>query len=470
MNPAGSKARGTVLVLVLVVVAILALLAISELFLVCSEVGAQSAFQQGQQARAAAMSGIQRAMSVLAGETGEDWRDNPALFQAQRVSSEDEEAWYFTIYAENLAEPDTHRYGLEDEAGKININIASAEMLAALPGMTDELVDCLVDFRDRDDETRPNGAEQDYYDALPHPYVINNGPLVTLETLLLVKGFDGTVVLGEDTNRNGLLEPNEDDAGDSFPPDDGDGQLNTGLRLLATTISYEPDVDREGNPRISLNTSDLRTLQRQLQRAGLSSETASFIVEARKLKVVFTDPSQLLDMTLNVPDPGRRGQTKKISSGVTAANLDVVMDKLTAAAAPTRGWGRTGAGRQAYSIGRVNLNGAPVQVLSALPGIDENTAQRIVDLRDALDAEAKSTTAWIYTQNVVTADGFKKLARYLTARTYQYRVRSFGYSLKRGRFCVLEAVIDTGSGAPRISYLRDLTRLGIPLIAAGEER
>jgi len=443
------------------------------------------------------MSGIYRAMSALTAteELAQDVVDNPALFQAQRVTrDEDGQPWCFTVYAASTTEPGAHRYGVEDEAGKLNLNYAPPEALAALPGMTAERVDCLMDFIDPDSDVRGQGAEQEYYDTLGRPYVINNGPLRTLETLLLVKGFDAATVLGEDANRNGLLEPNEDDSDDSFPPDDGNGELNPGLSRLATVLTYEPDVDNDGNPRININSPG-SSYQRDLQNAGLDSQVVEFLVQLSRLsdKPVIPDPSHLMGMTIEVPADGgsgggsrsgrrgRRGrggasgpsagsgQTRQISSGVTEANLAVVMDKLTAGGIVGED-GKITTVRQGYRVGRVNLNSAPKEVLAALPGVSETAAEQIVDLRQTLDEAERSTTAWICTHGVVSAEEFRKAAMYLTARSYQYRVRSFGYSPTCGRFCVLEAVIDLAAGEPEIVYLRELTRLGPPLAPTGEER
>ena len=474
--------RGSVLVLVLVMVAIMAMVAASELFVARGETAASAAARDGHHARAAAMSGIHRVLAVLSAardEMGEpiDLRDNPEIFQAQALTGE-ETGWHFTVFADNLSDPENVRYGLEEEAAKINLNIASDDALKAL-GLTDELVDCLRDYQDTDSAARENGAEQDYYDQLSTPYLIRNGPLLSLEEVLLVKGFDGSVVYGEDANRNGLLEGNENDGQESFPPDDGDGQLNRGLRCFATAISYEPDVDSEGVSRININTEDPNALAQRLAGAGVGTQTADFIVQARGQNVNIPDPSSLLGMTIEVQAAqagtarsprGRRGRaaagavtrTYTLSSGVGADNLPAVMDKLTSGGISLNG--------QAILPGRVNLNSALIEVLSALDGIDENIAQEIIDTRDTLDEMVRSTTAWLYTEGVVSAETFKTVAPLLTTRSYQYRVRSFGYRPEGGRFCVLEAVIDTASGEPRIKYLRELTRLGVPFTPGGEER
>src|SRR5438477_633741 len=68
-----------------------------------------------------------------------------------------------------------YRFGVTDEAGKINLNAVLAldkgkgdvakQMLMALPGMTDEASDSIIDWLDSDDTPRSAGAESDYYGA-----------------------------------------------------------------------------------------------------------------------------------------------------------------------------------------------------------------------------------------------------------------------------------------------------------------
>jgi len=56
----------------------------------------------------------------------------------------------------------------------------------------------------------------------------------------------------------------------------------------------------------------------------------------------------------------------------------------------------------------------------------------------------------------------------LTARSYQFRVRCLGYGWPCGQFRVIEAIVDLARGSPRISYQRDLTRLGMPFAIAAD--
>jgi hypothetical protein len=169
-------------------------------------------------------------------------------------------------------------------------------------------------------------------------------------------------------------------------------------------------------------------------------------------------------MKLDVADPKNPNNKTQISSPVTTENLPAVLDQLTTGGFPYNG--------QEVLFGRVNINVAPKAALMALPGVSEEIAQRIIDLRGQLQPDERTTIAWLCAQNVVSADVFKQVAPLLTARSKQFRLRSYGYSMVSGRFCYLEAIIDIAEGRPRISYLRDLTRLGMPFapsVAAGQQ-
>jgi hypothetical protein len=410
------------------------------------------------------------------------WYDNPDLFQNKLVADDGQNQWYFTVWAEDSSQqPAIVRYGLTDEAGKVNLNMLTSEDLLKLPNMTAELADCLLDFIDADSEPRPQGAEQDFYSRMESPYQIPNGPLATLDELLLVKGFSARIVYGEDANLNGLLDPNEDDGDDSFPPDNRDGLLDRGLHGVATVFSVEPNVDSTGQPRTNLNglTSSTRSGGRgggggtgsgsgtdtggSSTATGLPQKTLDFISAYLGEGNKFKHPSELLEMkyTLKqtVPNQPEMRAGMEIDSGVGAAELAILLDKYTT--------GPTAAG--ATVRGLVNVNSAPHDVLAVLPGIDGGTAQRITDMRGGADAETLATPAWLYAQGVLDATAFKAVAPRLTARSYQFSIRCIGFGVPKeasaaqaGRFRVIEAVVDLTSGTPRIIYLRDITRLGLP--------
>ena len=452
------KSRGVVLVMVLVAVALASMVVAGVLFRMQAALAASAATGSGEQAYEAAMSGVRTAVAVLngAGDDAEVWRDNPAQFLNQFVCDDGANCWYFTVYAYNPSDPSLPRYGLTDESGKVDVNTAPAEMLRLLPGMTEELADCLIDYRDKDDEPEPQGAEQEDYDRLPWPYLIRNDNLATLEELLLVKGFAGSIVYGEDANFNGVLDANENDGAATFPPDNADGELNVGLRGLATTFSYAPNVDSQGAPRVRLSSDGAA----QLRGIGLSQATADFVAVYLAEGKSLEDPSQLLDMRYQTTEPHRLANGTElptgswIESGVGKDELPIVCDRLTCSG--------SGRGGGMMLRGRINVNTASAQVLAAVPGIGEGAAQTIVDVRGSLDASVRSNIAWLYTEDVLGADDFRRAAPLLGARGYQYRVQSIGFGVPCGRIRVIEAVVDTITGG-RIVYLRDITRLGAPV-------
>src|SRR5213078_1447855 len=72
------------------------------------------------------------------------------------------------------------RHGLEDESTRLNLNVllildkqqpgAGRTLLMALPDMTEDIADAILDYIDPDDDARELGAEIDYYSSLDPPY------------------------------------------------------------------------------------------------------------------------------------------------------------------------------------------------------------------------------------------------------------------------------------------------------------
>ncbi len=84
---------------------------------------------------------------------------------------------------------------IDNEAGRVNINLADQPllrmMLAGFDLNEDEksiIVSSILDWRDADDLHRLNGAENEYYQSLPEPYLCKNGDFDAIEELLLVRG------------------------------------------------------------------------------------------------------------------------------------------------------------------------------------------------------------------------------------------------------------------------------------------
>ncbi len=441
-NSAGS---GFVLIAVLVVIMLTSMIAISLLFRVRAEDTASAASAGNEQAWAAAMSGVQEVMRFMkacpAGSL--DWQNSPDTFHDHQVFDDGADRWYFTVFtAGDPTELEEIRYGLTDEASKLNVNEATEEALGKLPKMEPQLVQALLDFIDLDDEARPEGAEQEYYDALPNPYVIRNEPLASLDELLLVRGFTPSLVYGEDMNLNFRLDPNENDSDQSFPPDDNNGKLDLGLRGYLTVASYDLNEDSDGFPRTNINDPD-----DPLPDTDLPDTTLAYLEALRRSGVSLEQPADLLDAKEKLKD--ENGKEVEMESGVDKAVLATVLDVLTTTA-DTR------------FDGLININTASATVLQTIPGIDSLVAESILSARHYVAPERRQTIAWLLQEGAVSADVFKQIAPHLTARSYQYSFHVIGYGVPSGRYRVFEATVDFGQVEPAISYLREITRLGLP--------
>src|SRR5262249_39215025 len=158
-------------------------------------------------------------------------------------------------------------FGVIDEGGKINLNALmqldssgtiAHNMLLNLPNMTEDIANSILDWIDADSEPRTSGAENDYYSGLNPPYRAKNAPLDSLDELLLVKGVTPRLLYGNDTNRNGILDPEEDD---------GSGGWDPGWSAYLTIYSRERNLNSQGNPRIYVNDSNLDVLYQKLNTA-----------------------------------------------------------------------------------------------------------------------------------------------------------------------------------------------------------
>jgi general secretion pathway protein K len=89
------------------------------------------------------------------------------------------------------------RIVVQDEGGLVNINRAGTRLLAALfaglgasPEAASRYADAIADYRDLDDDRRPNGAEKAEYEAAGRPSWPKNSSFDLNEELDQVLGFD----------------------------------------------------------------------------------------------------------------------------------------------------------------------------------------------------------------------------------------------------------------------------------------
>jgi type II secretory pathway component PulK len=499
--------RGVVLLAVLIVVVLLSLAAYRYSELMTAEYRAADSHSRSVQAKAAAESGAHFAAALLANPdnlsslNGNPW-DNPSAFQDVTVGTSEEQRRQALFSLVSVRDPDDpaatsqpFRFGVVDESGRINLNSllqidpsgnTAQQVLMALPNMTQDVANCILDWMDADDTPRQDGAENDYYSTQSPPYQCKNGPFDSLEELLLVKGVTPQLLFGNDRNRNGVLDPGEDD---------GTGQVDRGWSAYLTVYSRESNVDSSGNPRIYLNDGNLDELSDSLNTA-LGPDLANFIIayrlyggtqsaaNSRGATRVAAADSSAVTAQINADRAARSGtKLTNVSSLYDLVNATVTVPvksgnttRNVSYPSPLQDPGQQGqllpllldettTTQNAELPGRVNVNTAPQAVLAALPGLTDSDVQAILTNRPQLsDASAPDpsyqTPAWLVTKAAITVAKLKTLEKYITARTQVYRVQSLGYTSGGGPVARVEAVVDTNQGRPRFLYWRDLSELG----------
>ena len=100
-------------------------------------------------------------------------------------------------------DPGRLSYRVTDESARLNLNRATREVLDRLlqeagveKSARDVIIDSIQDWRDPNEEHRLNGAESDYYLALPVPYRSKNADFANVGELLQVRGVTRELLYG----------------------------------------------------------------------------------------------------------------------------------------------------------------------------------------------------------------------------------------------------------------------------------
>ncbi len=187
--------KGFALVITLLITALLVALSAEFVDEVFVDASARQNFVNGQQAGLLAASGMEAATKLL--QYGQSLQGYTSLADLDRLNKllniEDEQG--------------TIQVTIEDESGKLNLNMAWGDNGMAISpyndiitrlfknsGLSLDLLDTLADWRDTNNDPHPAGAETPYYSTLNPPYAAKNNKLSTFEELRLVKGFDAATV------------------------------------------------------------------------------------------------------------------------------------------------------------------------------------------------------------------------------------------------------------------------------------
>ena len=340
---------------------------------------------------------------------------------------------YFWLLRPDLDDDDAYYYGIRDESAKVNLNEADYETLMNLPNMTSELAGSIIDWRDSDSEVYAvGGAEDEYYLLLDEPYYCKNSELETVEEVLLIKGASLEILFGEDMNRNGILDPNENDGDESEPDDNRNGRLDSGFYDYVTVYSKEPNVNSSGEQRIDITSNEgKQSLQSLLQQAGLSSD--QFLLQ-QFLRVY--NFSSILDFYIEARNylGLTEDQFKQIENEISTSSYETVS-------------------------GLINIMTTPKEVLMCLPDIDESDAETLVRVRKSDDIDTDSM-AWVAD---VLPEKASDLGKYITIHSYQHSADIIGASRDGRTFARYRIVIDSTDDGLDVVYCKSLKHLGWPL-------
>jgi len=419
--------HGTVLIVVIWVVLIMASLILLFAHSTRVEALAVSNHIAQVKAEAAASAGISYAIAMInSGEDTQITTYGSSPYEALQVGD-----GYFWILKPNLSDHRDYEYGLMDEGAKINLNEVSLETMLRLPGMTAELANSILDWRDENEEVTSGGAEGEYYLLLPEPYQCKNAPLETIEEVLLIKGADRELLYGEDTNRNGVLDWNEDDGDISLPDDNGNSHLDPGFFNYVTIHSYVMNIDSEGEERVNINRGQNRD-----QLAVILEEEFG---EREALRILNNIPTS--------PIPYENMIDFYFRSQMEYDDFVRIVDYITV-------------DDDERVTGRININNAPKEVLMCLPGLEESDVDKLIRERESTGTEMDSV---VWVTEVLTEEKAQAIGSYITTQSFQYSADIVAASDDGRAYARYYVIIDTAEGTPTVIYKQSLHQLGWPL-------
>ncbi len=336
----------------------------------------------------------------------------------------------YWLIAHDFTSDEEPTFGLIPSNARANIGMTTPDRLATLPGLNTDTANAILDWQDGDDETREGGAESDYYLAQRDGYEAKNSRYETIEELLLVRDIDHVTLFGEDTNRNGVLDPNENDAATTPPDDNADGKLDVGAYPYLTVYGVEPNKTAAGQDRVNVNRggSVFQLLNNELD-------------EKRYDKVAPLVPGAR---------PFRNALDFAVKLKLTDEEFGKLEDKIKM-------------NNQNVRRGLINIYAAPAEVLDLLPGLETGDGQTIVSKRDG----EHESLLWLV--DALGEDKAVEAADRVTTRSYQFSADILAVSGDGRAFVRQRVVIDTLSTngreieGPRVIYHQDITDLGWPI-------
>jgi DNA uptake protein ComE-like DNA-binding protein len=487
--------RGSVLLLVLWMLILLGVVGLSYTSSVRTQVHAMRSTRGHVEALWAARAGIERARVELSlADLGDLRYDDPLFDDAEAFAGRPVGPALYSLIVPRFDPDETPVFGLVDECSRINLNTADEDFLHGLPAISDEMADCLLDWRDGDGDVRPAGAENDYYADLEAPYLPRNGALISLRELLRVRGW-------EPVWRQVWPDPYDRFRGtqgrERSPLDPEDARL---LMRLLTIWSTDDNIAPDGEARMDLAGVTAEQMRGRI--SDLTEEEAGAIVKWRddnqyekttdlfEVRAVEEDDNNRSGDRNSENDSGdgqsrvgrndganddrgsrgdredndseRGGENRSGNDRNNRTNQSTgekvfdlgrvgqIIDYFSAS-----GGGDNGGGSQnGQRPGRINLNTAPREALLSVPGMTETLADALLNQREG--GTVTATGAALAQVNRMDEETFTQLYPYLTARSSRFHVWSRGIEPDSGAAVTVEAVLAASTGGEvSIVYWRE---------------
>jgi len=199
--------QGFALLLAVMVIGLLVAMTLEFNAAMRDELMASANVHDGINLKSTARSGVALAMAVL--------REHAVAKQADTLLDDWADGAFLSSILSSLCLDGRGKLTISDTSRRININRLVDENGAVSQRYTDllrrflsfedfqlgteeigDILDAVVDWLDPDDEVTHFGAESSYYLSLEKPYRCRNGPMQSIEELLLVKGITPEIFYG----------------------------------------------------------------------------------------------------------------------------------------------------------------------------------------------------------------------------------------------------------------------------------
>lgn len=366
MMRARTHRRGSVLAIVIWSIAILSIVVAGTQVASFRTAATGAKALERVQARWAARAGAEQAIAVLASHVESPVQDDAFSIMRDLEDYANGELATGTWTITHILDGQEF-LGPMDESSKLNINtLNSSELLELdLEGLTQDVIDAIIDWRDADDEVSMMGAERDFYINRNLFYEPRNADFRSIAELECVAGVWPEDMRGPDTRLTNHFDPSAGEPGWSE---------------LLTAVTWFPPVQRSGEPRFRIDDGDEVEMAEffgitEVQAKDLKNFASGNNVE---LESILAQGAQETASTSGGLSSRRTGRSSSSSSSSSSSTTPLTTEQYRAII--DQGWiGELDERRP----GRLNVNTATLAALEIVFVFDPSLAEDVITLRES---------------------------------------------------------------------------------------